>query len=159
MSCSRTQIDIDDSVEAIKKILADVFGVKCDVSVSSQFDSLVKKTIEKSGSFDILVNDAGIAFVKKLADASEKEWDETLGSNLKNAFLCCKTVLPYIFNNNAGTIINVSSGAGKDGFDSLFAYCASKFCMMGLTESLAWEIGGHQIRVMSIRPGEVATKM
>lgn len=131
------QSDIDDSAEAIKKILADVFGVKCDVSVSSQVDSLVKKTIEKSGRVDVLVNNAGIAFIKKLADESEKEWDETLGLNLKSAFLCCKTVLPYMFNNNADTIINFSSGASKDGFDSLSAYCASKFGIMGLTESLA----------------------
>ena len=60
---------------------------------------------------------------------------------------------------NSGTIINVSSGAGKAGFENLAAYCASKFGMMGLTESLAWEVAGRRIRVMAICPGEVATRM
>jgi 3-oxoacyl-[acyl-carrier protein] reductase len=60
---------------------------------------------------------------------------------------------------NSGAIINVSSGAGKTGFESLSAYCASKFGIMGLTESLAWEVAGHNVRVMAVCPGEVATNM
>jgi 3-oxoacyl-[acyl-carrier protein] reductase len=157
--CSRTQSEIDDAVGAIKKVHAGVLGVKCDVSVSSQVDNLVKKAVDKFGGVDILVNNAGIFAAKKLVDTSEKEWDEILAVNLKGAFLCCRAVLPYMLSKNSGTIVNVSSGAGKAGFDSLSAYCASKFGMMGLTESLAWEVAGHGIRVMAICPGEVATKM
>jgi 3-oxoacyl-[acyl-carrier protein] reductase len=157
--CSRTQSEIDDTVRVIKSIHPGVLGVKCDVSNSSEVENLVKKTVEEFGSTDILVNNAGIFTVKRLVDTSEKEWDEILGVNLKGAFLCSKAVLPYMLRNNAGTIINVSSGAGKAGFDSLSAYCASKFGMMGLTESLAWEVAGHHIRVMAICPGEVATRM
>ncbi len=59
----------------------------------------------------------------------------------------------------SGVIINVSSGAGKAGFENLSAYCASKFGIMGLTESVAWEVANHNVRVMTICPGEVATKM
>ncbi|HJS68693.1 MAG TPA: SDR family oxidoreductase [Nitrososphaera sp.] len=157
--CSRTTSEINATVEAIKKIHAGVLGVKCDVGISSQVDSLAKKAVEKFGRVDILVNNAGIFTVKKLVDTSEKEWDEILGVNLKGAFLCCKAVLPHMLANNSGAIVNVSSGAGKAGFDSLSAYCVSKFGMMGLTESLAWEVAGHNIRVMAICPGEVATKM
>jgi 3-oxoacyl-[acyl-carrier protein] reductase len=157
--CSRTQGEIDETVEAIRMIHPGVLGVKCDVSVSSQVDNLVRKAVAKFGGVDILVNNAGIFTVKKLADTTEKEWDEILAVNLKGAFLCCKVVLPYMLAKNSGTIVNVSSGAGKAGFDSLSAYCASKFGMMGLTESLAWEVAGHHIRVMAICPGEVATKM
>ena len=157
--CSRTKAEIDDTVKTIKNVYAGVLGIECDISVSSQVDRLVKKTIEEFGSIDILVNNAAVFAIKKLVDTSEKEWDEILAVNLKGTFLCCKAVLPYMTRKNAGTIINVSSGAGKTGFDSLSAYCASKFGMMGLTESLAWEIAGHQIRVMAICPGDVATKM
>jgi 3-oxoacyl-[acyl-carrier protein] reductase len=157
--CSRTPSEINETVEAIKKIHASVLGVKCDVGISSQVDNLVKKSAEKFGRVDILVNNAAIFTVKKLVDTSEKEWDEILGVNLKGAFLCCKAVLPHMLANNSGAIVNVSSGAGKAGFDGLSAYCASKFGMMGLTESLAWEVAGHNIRVMAICPGEVATKM
>lgn len=158
--CSRTQQEIDETVDAIKQIHASVLGVRCDVSISSQVDSLIKKTASMFGDIDILVNNAGIAVVKSLLDTTEKEWDETLDSNLKSAFLCSKAVLPYMIRNNSGTIVNVSSGAGKTGFENLSAYCASKFGMMGLTESLAWEVAGHNnIRVMVICPGEVATRM
>jgi len=157
--CSRTQSEIDDAVEVIKRIHPGVLGAKCDVSVSSQVDDLVKKAAAKFGGVDILVNNAGIFTVKKLVDTLEKEWDEILDVNLKGAFLSCKAVLPYMLAKNSGAIINVSSGAGKAGFDSLSAYCASKFGMMGLTESLAWEVAGHRVKVMAICPGEVATSM
>src|SRR5215211_5481619 len=157
--CSRTRQEIDETVDAIKQIHASVLGVRCVVSVFSQVDSLIKKTPSKFGDIDILVNNAGIAVVKSLLDTTEKEWDETLDSNLKSAFLCSKAVLPYMIRNNSGTIVNVSSGAGKTGFENLSAYCASKFGMMGLTESLAWEVANHNIRVMTICPGEVDTKM
>ncbi len=157
--CSRTQSEINNTVEAIKEIHLGVLGVKCDVSISWQVDNLVKKAVEKFGPVDILVNNAGIFTVKKLVDTSEKEWDQILAVNLKGAFLCCKAVLPYMLDKNSGAIVNISSGAGKVGFDSLSAYCASKFGMMGLTESLSWEVAGHNIKVMAICPGEVATKM
>jgi 3-oxoacyl-[acyl-carrier protein] reductase len=103
-----------------------------------------------------LVNNAGVVFLKKLADTTEQEWDETINSNLKSTFLCCRAVLPYM--EKSGTIINVSSGAGKAGFEKLSAYCASKFGMMGLAESLAWEVRGLT-RVMTICPGDVDTTM
>ncbi len=156
---SRTLSEIEDTVKAIKKIHAGVLGVKCDVSISAQVDNLVKKAAEKFGGVDILVNNAGIFTVKKLVDTTEKEWDEILSVNLKGAFLCCKAALPHMLGKKSGTIINVSSGAGRAGFDNLSAYCASKFGMIGLTESLAWEVAGHNIRAMAICPGEVATKM
>jgi NAD(P)-dependent dehydrogenase (short-subunit alcohol dehydrogenase family) len=157
--CSRTQGEIDETVEALKKIRPSVLGIKCDVSDSAQVANLVKKAAERFGSIDILVNNAGIFTVKKLVETSEKEWDEILAVNLKGSFLCCTAALPYMLRSNSGAIVNVSSGAGKAGFDSLSAYCASKFGMMGLTESLAWEVAGHNIKVMAICPGEVATRM
>src|SRR2546426_1830863 len=110
-------------------------------------------------SINILVNNAGIVFVKKLLDTSEEEWDKTIDSNLKGAFLCTKAALPFMIQNRTGVIINVSSGAGKTGFPEISAYCASKFGMIGLTESLAWEVGNYSVRVMAICPGEVDTKM
>lgn len=158
--CSRTKLEIDNTVEVIRKIHpAGVIGMKCDVSVSSQIDNLVKKAVDVFGSIDILVNNAGIFYLKKLIDTAEAEWDETINANLKSAFLCSKAVLPYMIGSkNSGTIINVSSLAGKTGFENLSAYCASKFGMIGLTESLAWEVPTN-VRVMAICPGEVATKM
>jgi NAD(P)-dependent dehydrogenase (short-subunit alcohol dehydrogenase family) len=118
--------------------------------------------MEKFGNntIDILVNNAGVAFNTKLIDTSEEEWDQTIDSNLKGAFLFTKAVLPYMISNRSGVILNVNSGAGKAGFSNLSAYCASKFGLVGLAESIALELSEYQnIRVLTIFLGEVATKM
>jgi 3-oxoacyl-[acyl-carrier protein] reductase len=162
--CSRTQREIDSAVEEIRNQTgnSNVLGIKCDVSIASEVNSLVKSTIDKFGSstIDILVNNAGVAFNRKLIDTSEEEWDQTINSNLKGAFLFTKAVLPYMISNRSGVILNVNSGAGKAGFSNLSAYCASKFGLVGLAESLALEVSEYKnIRVLTIFLGEVATKM
>src|SRR5690349_5341962 len=162
--CSRTQSEINSAVEEINRQTGNssVLSMKCDVSVASEVNSLVKSAIEKFGSntIDILVNNAGVAFNKKLIDTSEEEWDQTINSNLKGAFLFTKAVLPYMISNRSGVILNVNSGAGKAGFSNLSAYCASKFGLVGLAESLALEVSEYEnIIVLTIFLGEVATKM
>src|ERR687891_624429 len=94
---------------------ANVLGLKCDVSVSSQVNSLIRSTIEKFGSetIDILVNNAGVAFNKRLVDTSEPEWDQTINTNLKGSFLFAKAVLPYMIKRNSGVIVNVNSELAK----------------------------------------------
>ncbi|MFL6459631.1 MAG: SDR family NAD(P)-dependent oxidoreductase [Nitrososphaeraceae archaeon] len=127
--CSRTQSEITSAVEEINKLTGNsaVLGIRCDVSIPSQVNSLVKSTIDKfeSNTIDILANNAGVAFNRKLIDTSEEEWDQTINSNLKCAFLFTKAVLPYMISNRSGVILNVNSGAGKAGFSNLSAYCAS----------------------------------
>src|ERR671930_1845395 len=163
--CSRSQSEISSAVEEINKLTGNssVLGIKCDVSIPSQVNSLVRSTIEKFGSktIDILVNNAGVAFNRKLLDTSEEEWDQTINSNLKGAFLFTKAVLPYMISNRSGVILNVNSGAGKAGFSNLSAYCASKFGLVGLAKSLALEVNAYNnnIRVLTLFLGEVATKM
>jgi NAD(P)-dependent dehydrogenase (short-subunit alcohol dehydrogenase family) len=164
--CSRTQRELDSTVEEIKQMTktssaADdrVIGIECDVSNSLEVDHLIKSTIDKFKSIEILINNAGIVYVKKLIDTSEDEWDRTIDINLKGSFLCTRAALPFMINNRSGVIINVSSGAGKTGFPDISVYCASKFGVIGLTESVAWEVANYNIRVMAICPGEVDTKM
>ena len=161
--CSRTESEINSVVKEIEELNSQVtvLGIKCDVSISSQVNSLVKSTIGKFGfeTIDILVNNAGVVFNKKLADTSEEEWDQTINTNLKGAFLFTKAVLPYMIARKSGVILNVNSGAGKVGFSNLSSYCASKFGLLGLAESLALEVDTYNIRVMTIFLGQVATKM
>ena len=93
-------------------------------------------------------------------DTTEEEWNKTIDINLKGAFLFTKEVLPYMIENKSGGIIvNVSSGAGKSGFPNLSAYCASKFGVIGLTESVAKEVTDNNVKIMAICPGGVDTKM
>jgi 3-oxoacyl-[acyl-carrier protein] reductase len=163
--CSRTQSEINSTVEEINKLTGNssALGIKCDVSITSQINSLIESAMEKFGSntIDILVNNAGIAFNRKLIDTSEEEWGQTINSNLKGAFLFTKAVLHYMISKKSGVILNVNSGAGKVGFSNLSAYCASKFGLLGLAESLALEVNAYNnnIRVLTIFLGQVATKM
>jgi NAD(P)-dependent dehydrogenase (short-subunit alcohol dehydrogenase family) len=158
--CSRTQTEIDNVLREIKSLEGGkAMGKRRDVSIASDVNNLVEEVLKKYGRIDVLINNAGISYVKKLIDTTEKEWDQTLDINLKGPFLLCKASVPHMMKNNLGVIINVSSGAGKVGFEDISAYCASKFGLMGLTESLTWEVANYNIRVMTICPGEVATKM
>ena len=161
--CSRTESEINSVVKEIEELNSQVtvLGIKCDVSISSQVNSLVKSTIGKFGfeTIDILVNNAGVVFNKKLADTSEEEWDQTINTNLKGAFLFTKAVLPYMIRRKSGVILNLNSGAGKAGFSNLSSYCASKFGLTGLAESLALEVPTYNIRVLTVFLGQVATKM
>jgi NAD(P)-dependent dehydrogenase (short-subunit alcohol dehydrogenase family) len=158
--CSRTQTEIDNVLREIKSLEGGkAMGKRCDVSIASDVNNLVEEVLKKYGRIDVLINNAVISYVKKLIDTTEKEWDQTLDINLKGPFLLCKASVPHMMKNNLGVIINVSSGAGKVGFEDISAYCASKFGLMGLTESLTWEVANYNIRVMTICPGEVVTKM
>ncbi|MDQ3835816.1 MAG: SDR family oxidoreductase [Thermoproteota archaeon] len=162
--CSRTQSEIKSTVEEISKLTSNpsVLGIKCDVTIPSEVNSLVKSAIEKFGceTIDIIVNNAGVALNRKLVDTSTEEWDQTINSNLKGAFLFAKAVLPYMISKRSGVILNINSGAGKVGFNNLSAYCASKFGLVGLAESLSLEVSQYRnIRVLTIFLGHVATKM
>jgi 3-oxoacyl-[acyl-carrier protein] reductase len=158
--CSRTKSEIDSAASSIESTSnSQVISRVCDVSVSSQVNDLIKESLNKFGHIDALINNAGITYVKKLVDTTEQEWNQTLDINLKGVFLFSKAILPTMISNNFGVIVNVCSGAGKVGFEDISAYCASKFGMIGLSESLSLEIAKYNIRIMSICPGEVATKM
>ncbi|HJR85132.1 MAG TPA: SDR family oxidoreductase [Nitrososphaeraceae archaeon] len=158
--CSRSRNEIDSVVEEINSSGHDnIIGRQCDVSVSSEVNNLVSEALDIYGRIDVLINNAGISYVKKLTDTTEEEWNITLDVNLKGSFLFCKAIVPHMIQHNQGVIINVSSGAGKVGFAEISAYCASKFGVIGLTESLSREVDNYNIRTMALCPGKVATKM
>jgi NAD(P)-dependent dehydrogenase (short-subunit alcohol dehydrogenase family) len=134
-------------------------GIAADIQNKLQVQKLVRNTIKKFNQVDVLVNNAGVLIVKPLEETTEKDWDYVIDTNLKGAYLCSKEVLPYMIPNKSGCIINISSGAGKSGYGELTAYCASKFGVIGLTESLAEEVNQYKIIVVAICPGAVATDM
>jgi|SRR5688572_13420927 len=161
---SRSQQSVDSVIQEIHDKFPskkeNILGLKCDVSQQSDVKSLVELSVKRFGKIDILVNNAGIVYYKNIMDTTEDEWNKTIDTNLKGVFLFTKEVLPYMLENKSDSIvINVSSGAGKSGFPNLSAYCASKFGVIGLTESIAKEVADNNVKVMSICPGGVDTKM
>jgi short-subunit dehydrogenase len=160
---SRSQQSVDNVIQEIHDKFPskkeNVLGLKCDVSKYSNVKSLVDVSVKTFGKIDILVNNAGIVYFKSIMDITEEEWNKTIDTNLKGVFLFTKEVLPYMIENKSGVIVNVSSGAGKSGFPNLSAYSASKFGVIGFSESIAKEVADYNVKVMAICPGGVDTKM
>ena len=134
-------------------------GIAADIRNQNDVQKLINQTIEQFHQIDVLVNNAGVLIVKSLQETTEKEWNYAIDTNLKGTFLCSKEVLPFMLSKRSGCIININSGAGKSGFVELSAYCASKFGVIGITQSLAKEVDQYGITVISVCPGAVATDM
>lgn len=136
-----------------------VIAVPADVSSASQVEEMVGETVKAWGRIDLLVNNAGIGRWGAIEELSEADWDRVQAVNLKGTFLCTKGVLPVMKKQRSGYIVNISSLAGKKGFGGGSAYSASKFGVVGLTESLLEEGIEYHIRATVICPGYVATPM
>jgi len=132
--------------------------LSCDVSRRDQVDAMFATTAERyGGALDILVNNAGIAGpTGGIETLDPDEWERTIAVNLTGVFLVTRRAVPLLRAAGGGAIINLSSAAGKLGFPLRTPYSASKFGIIGLTETLAMELGPDQIRVNAILPGVVA---
>ncbi|HLD41581.1 MAG TPA: SDR family oxidoreductase [archaeon] len=148
--CGKEKANVKRAEKELKKY-GEVEGHIADLSKVSE----TKKFAEAIPNLDVLVNNAGVAYYKNFQDSSEEEINQTIDVNIRALILLTKYLLPKI--NKNGLIINISSGAGKHGFGGLAVYCASKFAVLGFTESLAQELKG--IKVISICPGGVDTDM
>ena len=132
-------------------------AVATDVTVERQVRDMVAAALSQFGEVDALVNNAGIAGPTKLArDVTAEEWAETLGTNLTGAFYCARQLAGPMMARKRGAIVNISSVAGRIGYPLRTPYAASKWGMIGLSHSLAAELGPYGIRVNAVLPGVVA---
>lgn len=158
--CSRTRPEVETTAEMLQASGAHITGLVADVSNPESVDLLVRRTVEAYGRVDILVNNAGILTSKRpLREVTVKEWDQTMAVNLRGPFLCVQAVLPAMVRQKGGSIINVSSGLGRSSVPGYGVYGVSKWGLEGFTRYLADEVGKHGIRVNSVSPGMLATKM
>lgn len=132
--------------------------VVCDVREEDQIINLVEQTIDQLDGFNVLINNAGYGQFSKLVDLSEKALKSVLQLNTVGAMMVGRESAKHFIQNDYGNIINVSSTAGKRGFEGGTAYVASKFALGGMTECWRAELRKHNIRVMQINPSEVQTR-
>lgn len=138
----------------------ETLAIPADVGVEDQVAGVVRQAFSKWGHVDILINNAGIRRVSPIQETSTDVWDEIHATNLKGQYLCTRETLSQgMLDRNAGVIIFVSSGSGKQGEKGSSAYCASKFGITGLAQSVAKDLKETKIRVTAIMPGMVWTPM
>lgn len=157
--CGRRHKPLTETVELIKQKGGNALAIPADVRMWAEVTAMVDVALERFGRIDVLVNNAGVAVLKPVMDTAEEEWDETLDTDLKGVFLCCKAALPSMVKARSGVIINVSSALGKVGVPNLGAYCASKFGVIGFTQALAKEMEPQAIRVYAVCPGATYTPL
>ena len=134
--------------------------VRADVSKAADVEALVASVVAAFGGLDCACNNAGIeGRVVPLADQSETDFDRVLGINAKGVFLCMKAEIPQMLKRGGGAIVNMASVAGLIGFPGLSPYVASKHAVNGLTKNTALEYGKQGIRVNSVCPGGIDTRM
>ena len=140
-----------------EKISIDI--VKADVSKREDVRKLVKYTLNKYDKIDVLINNAGISEYKLFTDETDEDWNKIINTNLYSAFAMSQEVIPNMIHNKKGLIINMSSAWGVVGGSLEVVYSISKAGMDGMTKALAKELGPSNIRVNSIAPGMIYTKM
>jgi len=129
-------------------------NVKDKKSIKKVFEKIKKEL----GKLDVLVNNAGVIRWKKLSEHDEKEIDEQIETNFTGLIKTTKVFLPLLSKQKEAVIINISSGAGKQGYGGLSVYCATKFGVRGFTQALAQELPKN-VRIYSVNPRMTATKM
>lgn len=164
-----TSVVADLSVQNAQTVVAEIeaaggtaLAVQVDVSKKESVDTLVQKTLEKYGRIDVLINNASLfSTLKKLPfdEIPAAEWQKVMDVNINGPFFCSAAVAPSMRQNGFGRIINISSDSVHRGTKNYLHYVTSKSALIGMTNSIARELGPHGVTANCIRPGTVATEV
>lgn len=155
----RNETKLKETVSEIKALGVNAFYEVFDVGNYEEVKTGIKNIISNLGTVDILVNNAGIAAFGTLNEMDPRLWENIIKTNVLGMYYVTKEVLPYMIDKNEGDIINVSSTAGLSGNATTSAYSASKFAVIGLSQSLMKEVRKNNIRVNTLTPSTIATDM
>jgi len=156
---SRTQKDIEQLADEVSNLGVKALALSADVSDMNSITTAVEKALAEFKHIDILINSAGIASFGKFLELEPEAWERIIQVNLMGTYYATRAVIPNMIERQAGDIINISSTAGLNGNALTSAYSASKFAVLGLTDSLMQEMRKHNIRVTALTPSTVATDM
>ncbi len=156
--CARNADQVTSTVQELSTEGTSVGGQACDVGNQAEVKSFFHAAVEALGGLDILINNAGIGIFAKVQEMSSLQWRTVMSTNLDSLFYCCHNALPTMQKGGGGFIVNIGSLAGKNAFPSGAAYCASKFALVGFSESLMQEVRHDDIRVAYIMPGSIDTQ-
>lgn len=149
----------DDTLAAVRATGRDADAFRADVRDPEQVDAMVRASLDRFGRIDALVNNAGVMPQSPVVDMSVDEWREVIDVDLTGAFLCSRAVLPDMVARRDGSIVMISSRLGQIGFAGVAHYAAAKAGLLGLTKSLAREVGPQGVRVNAVAPGVTITDM
>lgn len=155
----RNQERGEQVAQAINEDGGTAIFIRSDVCVADDCRKAVEETLERFGRIDVLFNNAGVFHPKTVPECTEEEWDETIDSSLKGAFLMSKYALPSMIERGSGSIIHTSSGWGILGGGEAAAYCAAKGGLVVMAKAMAIDHGPQGIRVNCVCPGDVETPM
>lgn len=154
---ARTLGKLERAASELAATGAAIIVVPGDITRAGDCQAIVQAGVDAFGKVDVLVNSAGYAPPASLLDTTEEIWDTTIDVCLKGVYLMTRAVIPVMLAHDGGVIINISSIAGKGGYENLTAYCAAKWGVHGFTEALRAELGHQNIRAHLICPAAVAT--
>ena len=149
----------EDTAREIQRLGRKGVPLQVDVTRLADIQRMVETALRELGKIDILVNNAGITKVKDPLQLTEADWDRTLDLNAKALFFCSQAVAREMIKRRSGVILNATSISGRSGKPMMVDYCASKFAVVAITQSLALALAKHGVRVNAVAPGIVDTDM
>jgi len=157
--CARTAGKVAALVDELRASGADASGRAADVASPDDVAALVRQVEHDLGPVDVLVNNAGVARIKPIAELSLDDWDTTMNTNVRGVFIMTTAVLAGMRARKRGAIVNIASLAGRNAIAGGVAYTASKHAVLGFAKSLLLDVRKDDIRVITICPGSVETSL
>jgi 3-oxoacyl-[acyl-carrier protein] reductase len=154
---ARSAEELESAKEEVLKTGRRALSLPTDLAQEEETSATIERTVEEFGRIDVLVNAAGTDAPGMVEELAVEGWDRTLAVNLRAPFVLSKAAFPHMREAGGGTIVNVSSVAGKKGWANASAYCASKFGLTGFSQALADEGKEHNIRAIVLYPGAMST--
>ncbi len=159
IAAARTQAEIDATTKEIEADGGIGFPILFDLAEEESIQNLFSRTIERAGTLDILINNAGTGKFGLIHTFSSEDLQHVLDTNVRGTYICCREAMKIMIPQKCGTIINIASVVGFKGYPRQSAYTASKHAVVGMTKSLAAEAQAHNIRVSVVNPGGTATDL